>query len=216
VSNTRRQQTKETYHILFDESPDAIKFTKPLIDNINISDFKRYPPDEYLHPYKPSQRYQVNSNDMSSIEPYEIPKPIVIETDISSDQNCQADHNNHPVQDNEILNDDQSEHSNHTNDDQIIDNLPNTEYIQISKHLSFPNVKDTFVPNVVLVISSKIPTSIPSMASPVPQDRWFLDKHIELVNIIGDSGVGMLTRAMAKELSAASAHECLFVDFRRT
>ncbi|GKB41895.1 hypothetical protein Tco_0886837 [Tanacetum coccineum] len=28
-----------------------------------------------------------------------------------------------------------------------------------------------------------------------------------------DPGAGMLTRAMAKELSAASAHECLFVDF---
>ncbi|GJZ96612.1 hypothetical protein Tco_0668946 [Tanacetum coccineum] len=26
-------------------------------------------------------------------------------------------------------------------------------------------------------------------------------------------GAGMLTRAMAKELSAASAHECLFIDF---
>ncbi|GKF40239.1 retrovirus-related pol polyprotein from transposon TNT 1-94, partial [Tanacetum coccineum] len=39
------------------------------------------------------------------------------------------------------------------------------------------------------------------------------DKHIEMVNIIGDPGAGMLTRAMTKELSAASAHECLFVDF---
>ncbi|GKF01921.1 retrovirus-related pol polyprotein from transposon TNT 1-94, partial [Tanacetum coccineum] len=38
-------------------------------------------------------------------------------------------------------------------------------------------------------------------------------KHIDLVNIIGDLGARMLTRAMAKELSAASAHECLFVDF---
>ncbi|GJS67866.1 hypothetical protein Tco_0682431 [Tanacetum coccineum] len=51
------------------------------------------------------------------------------------------------------------------------------------------------------------------MASLAPQDRWSKDKHIELVNIIGNPGAGMLTRAMAKELSAASAHECLFVDF---
>ncbi|GKE98048.1 retrovirus-related pol polyprotein from transposon TNT 1-94, partial [Tanacetum coccineum] len=28
-----------------------------------------------------------------------------------------------------------------------------------------------------------------------------------------DLGAGMLTRAMAKEISVASAHECLFVDF---
>ncbi|GJR90143.1 retrovirus-related pol polyprotein from transposon TNT 1-94 [Tanacetum coccineum] len=37
VFNTRRQQTKETYHIIFDESPDAIKFSKPSVDNINIA-----------------------------------------------------------------------------------------------------------------------------------------------------------------------------------
>nr|GEW49509.1 retrovirus-related Pol polyprotein from transposon TNT 1-94 [Tanacetum cinerariifolium] len=43
--------------------------------------------------------------------------------------------------------------------------------------------------------------------------RYIWDKHIELVNIIGDLRAGMLTRAMARELSATSAHACLFVDF---
>nr|GEX04486.1 retrovirus-related Pol polyprotein from transposon TNT 1-94 [Tanacetum cinerariifolium] len=47
VFNIRRQQTKETYHITFNESLDAIKFIKPSIDNINIAKSKRYPPDEY-------------------------------------------------------------------------------------------------------------------------------------------------------------------------
>ncbi|GKD98870.1 hypothetical protein Tco_1382767 [Tanacetum coccineum] len=51
------------------------------------------------------------------------------------------------------------------------------------------------------------------MVTPAPQDRWSQDKHIELVNIIGNPRAGMLTRAMAKQLSAASAYECLFVDF---
>ncbi|GKC91017.1 hypothetical protein Tco_1151666 [Tanacetum coccineum] len=51
------------------------------------------------------------------------------------------------------------------------------------------------------------------MASPAPQDKWSQDKHIELVSIIGNPGARMLTRVMAKELSAALAHECLFVDF---
>ncbi|GJZ68075.1 retrovirus-related pol polyprotein from transposon TNT 1-94 [Tanacetum coccineum] len=71
VFNTRRQQTKETYHITSDESPKAIKFSKPSVDNINIVESERYPPDEYLYPYEPSQRYQTNSNDVSFIEPYE-------------------------------------------------------------------------------------------------------------------------------------------------
>nr|GEU96341.1 uncharacterized mitochondrial protein AtMg00810-like [Tanacetum cinerariifolium] len=51
------------------------------------------------------------------------------------------------------------------------------------------------------------------MVTLAPQDRWSQDKHIKLVNIIGNPRAGMLTRAMAKQLSAASAHECLFVDF---
>nr|GEU99873.1 hypothetical protein [Tanacetum cinerariifolium] len=51
------------------------------------------------------------------------------------------------------------------------------------------------------------------MVSLAPQDKWSQDKHIELVYIIGDPGAGMLTRVMAKELSVASAHEYLFVEF---
>nr|GEX36202.1 hypothetical protein [Tanacetum cinerariifolium] len=51
------------------------------------------------------------------------------------------------------------------------------------------------------------------MVTPAPQDRWSQDKHIELVNIIGNLRAGILTRAMVKLLSAALAHECLFVDF---
>nr|GEV40576.1 retrovirus-related Pol polyprotein from transposon TNT 1-94 [Tanacetum cinerariifolium] len=45
------------------------------------------------------------------------------------------------------------------------------------------------------------------------QDRWSRDQHVELMNIIGDLREGMLTRSMAAKLTAASASECLFVDF---
>ncbi|GJT11200.1 hypothetical protein Tco_0858242 [Tanacetum coccineum] len=50
---------------------------------------------------------------------------------VSSDQNGQTDQNDQSVQNGEILNDDHSKHSNHTNDEQIIDNLPKTKDIQI-------------------------------------------------------------------------------------
>ncbi|GJR50811.1 retrovirus-related pol polyprotein from transposon TNT 1-94 [Tanacetum coccineum] len=143
VFNTRRQQIKETYHITFDESPKAIKFSKPSVDNINIAETERYPPDEYLHPYEPSQRDQTNRNDVSFMEPYECPEPAVLETEVSSYQNGHIDQNDQSVQNDEILNDDHSEHSNHTNDEQIIDKLPNTEDIQIFEHLSSPCVEDT-------------------------------------------------------------------------
>nr|GEW02283.1 seed maturation protein [Tanacetum cinerariifolium] len=158
VFNTRRQQTEETYHITFDEIPEAIKFLKPSVDNINIAKSERYPPDKYLHPYEPSQRYQTNINDVSFIEPYECPEPVVLETEVLSDQN-----------------------------------------------------EDTLAENTTSILSS--PLHVPSMVTPSPQDKWSQDKHIELVNIIGNLRAGMLTRAMAKQLSVASAHECLFVDF---
>nr|GEX90436.1 retrovirus-related Pol polyprotein from transposon TNT 1-94 [Tanacetum cinerariifolium] len=68
------------------------------------------------------------------------------------------------------------------------------------------SVQDTFsIPN--------LPLPIPSVVTPAPQDRWSEDKHIELVNIIRNPEDRMLTRAMAKQLSAASTHECLFIDF---
>nr|GEW97225.1 retrovirus-related Pol polyprotein from transposon TNT 1-94 [Tanacetum cinerariifolium] len=44
----------------------AMMLSKPSVDNINIAKNKRYPPDEYLHPYEPSQKYQTNSNDVGS------------------------------------------------------------------------------------------------------------------------------------------------------
>ncbi|GJS60435.1 retrovirus-related pol polyprotein from transposon TNT 1-94 [Tanacetum coccineum] len=143
VFNTRRKQTEEIYHITFDKSLEAIKFSKPSIDNINVAELERYLHDEYLHPYEPSQRYQTNNNNVYFIEPYECPEPVVLETEISSDQNGQIDQNDQSVQNDKILNDDHSEHSNHTNYEQIIDNILNTEDIQISEHLSSPNAEDT-------------------------------------------------------------------------
>ncbi|GJS05874.1 retrovirus-related pol polyprotein from transposon TNT 1-94 [Tanacetum coccineum] len=199
IFNTRRQQTEETYHITFDESIDAIKFTKPLVDNITIAESKIYPPDEYLHPYEPSQRYQVNSNEISFIEPYEEPEPVVLETNVSLDKNDHTDQNDHSAQVDEILDDDQPGHSNHNNDETIIENLPSTEDVQTSEPLS-SLAEDDLVSN-----TNPIPTnpslSIPSMASPTPQDKWSQDKHIELVNIIGNPGARMLTRVVAKELT---------------
>ncbi|GJV64545.1 retrovirus-related pol polyprotein from transposon TNT 1-94 [Tanacetum coccineum] len=50
-----------------------------------------------------------------------------------------------------------------------------------------------------------------------PQDnvlnRWSRDKHIELVNIIGEPLAGITTRSRIRDSDAASAHECLYVNF---
>ncbi|GKC74011.1 retrovirus-related pol polyprotein from transposon TNT 1-94, partial [Tanacetum coccineum] len=202
--NTRKQQTEETYHIAFDESIYAIKFSKPSVDNINIAESERYLPDEYIHHYETSQKYQVNRNEVSFIDPYERPE-VVLETEAPSNQNDQND------QENDIPNDNPPEYSNQNNDSPIIENIINAKAVQDFKPTSSP-IEDASAQNTIPIpnISS---SSIPSTISLVAQDRWSQDKHIELVNIIGDPGAGILTQAMTKTLCVASAHECLFVDF---
>ncbi|GKD07344.1 hypothetical protein Tco_1187029, partial [Tanacetum coccineum] len=55
------------------------------------------------------------------------------------------------------------------------------------------------------------------LESAEPQDnvlnRWSRDKYIELVNIIGEPLAGITTRSRIKDSDAASAHECLYVNF---
>ncbi|GJT69829.1 hypothetical protein Tco_1029115 [Tanacetum coccineum] len=115
-------------------------------------------------------KYQTNRNDVSFIEPYECPEPVVLESEVSSDQNGQTDQNDQSVQNDEILNDDHSEHSNHTNDEQIIDNLINTEDIQIFKHSSSLREEDTLVQNTIP--NPNPPLAIPLVDTPAPQDKW--------------------------------------------
>ncbi|GJV00498.1 hypothetical protein Tco_1329768 [Tanacetum coccineum] len=47
VFNTRRQKVKETYHVTFNESMEAIRFTNTPEDEIGINDSFRYPSDEW-------------------------------------------------------------------------------------------------------------------------------------------------------------------------
>ncbi|GJR31238.1 retrovirus-related pol polyprotein from transposon TNT 1-94 [Tanacetum coccineum] len=61
-----------------------------------------------------------------------------------------------------------------------------------------------------LVIS---PSTEVILQNPAPQDRWSGEKHIELVNIIGEPLVGITTRSRIRDSDAASAHECLYVNF---
>ncbi|GKA66798.1 retrovirus-related pol polyprotein from transposon TNT 1-94, partial [Tanacetum coccineum] len=62
VFNTRRQQVEKTYHVTFDESMEAIRFTNTSVDEIGIDDSFRYPPDKFLQEDDPSRQYQVDSD----------------------------------------------------------------------------------------------------------------------------------------------------------
>ncbi|GJR40359.1 retrovirus-related pol polyprotein from transposon TNT 1-94 [Tanacetum coccineum] len=68
-------------------------------------------------------------------------------------------------------------------------------------------------PSVPEVPQSQIIHHASTSSHPVPQDRWSRDQLFKLINIIGELTKGMLTRSMATKLTAASASECLYVDF---
>ncbi|GKE43217.1 retrovirus-related pol polyprotein from transposon TNT 1-94, partial [Tanacetum coccineum] len=72
------------------------------------------------------------------------------------------------------------------------------------------SIIESLVPDVP---QSHISNQASTSSHPVPQDRWSRDQHIELLNIIGDPGEGMLTRSTAAKLIAASTRECQFTDF---
>ncbi|GKG31965.1 hypothetical protein Tco_0426915, partial [Tanacetum coccineum] len=75
------------------------------------------------------------------------------------------------------------------------------------------NVKDEQIITQTPKIPSGTNTKEPSGNNTDVSDRWSREQHIELVNIIGDPGEGMLTRSMEAKLTAASANEYLFADF---
>nr|GEV64845.1 retrovirus-related Pol polyprotein from transposon TNT 1-94 [Tanacetum cinerariifolium] len=70
IYNTRRQQIKKTYHVTFDESMKAIRFTNTLVDKIGIYDSSRYPPDEFLYEDDPSRQYQVDFDILYYVIPH--------------------------------------------------------------------------------------------------------------------------------------------------
>ncbi|GJZ93748.1 hypothetical protein Tco_0665951 [Tanacetum coccineum] len=51
------------------------------------------------------------------------------------------------------------------------------------------------------------------LQTPVPQERWSREKHIKLVNIIGEPLTDITTRSRIRDSDAASAFKCLYVNF---
>ncbi|GJR93936.1 retrovirus-related pol polyprotein from transposon TNT 1-94 [Tanacetum coccineum] len=66
---------------------------------------------------------------------------------------------------------------------------------------------------VTHVPQSQISNQASTSSHSGPHDKWLKDQHIELVNIIGNPGEGMLIRSMDAKLTTVSASECLFADF---
>nr|GEV66894.1 hypothetical protein [Tanacetum cinerariifolium] len=187
VFNTRRQQIEETYHVTFDESMEAIRFTYTLEDEIGIDDSSRYPPDEFVHEDDPSSQYQ-------SLEVIAINKP-----DIPHTKDTQGP--------SDLINTKETHEQNVQNDQMITQptDVPLGNNNEVSG-----SITKSLVPDVT---QNRISNQASTSSHLFPQDRLSRDQQIKLVNIIGDPGEGMLTRIMATKLTATSASECLFANF---
>jgi hypothetical protein len=75
VFNTRRQQTEETFHVTFDESTKAVRFSNSSVEEIGIDDSSRYPPDEYHPENNLSTQYQADADILYFIDPHNLPQP---------------------------------------------------------------------------------------------------------------------------------------------
>ncbi|GJR94861.1 retrovirus-related pol polyprotein from transposon TNT 1-94 [Tanacetum coccineum] len=186
VFNTRRQQIKETYHVTFDKSMEAIRMTH--LDNIN----------QILIFHITSFLMVVHSLNLSKKK--HVPKVIAPnEPDVPHTEDAEGPPDQINIE---------GTHEQNVQDKQIITQSTKGPSGQNTKVLV--SIIESLVPDVP---QSHISNQASTSSHPAPQDRWLKDQHIVLMNIIGDPGEGMLTRSMAAKLTAASASECLFTDF---
>ncbi|GJY25241.1 retrovirus-related pol polyprotein from transposon TNT 1-94 [Tanacetum coccineum] len=85
---------------------------------------------------------------------------------------------------------------------------------ELTQENHVPEVIALNEPDTPLIEDTKGPPDlINTKGTHEKNNRWSKYQHIELVNIIGDPGEGMLTRSMAAKLTTISVSECLFADF---
>nr|GEW44955.1 hypothetical protein [Tanacetum cinerariifolium] len=101
----------------------------------------------------------------------------------------------------------------------IVDDHPASNELDQPK--SYENLESVEIQDNIInePISDVQPTPILSPSAEgifqphVPQDRRSREKHIELVNIIGEPLIGITTRSRVRDSEAASVQECLYVNF---
>ncbi|GJY95575.1 retrovirus-related pol polyprotein from transposon TNT 1-94 [Tanacetum coccineum] len=211
VFKTRRKQVEETYHVTFDESMEAIRFTNTSVDDIGIDDSSRYPPDKFFHEDDPSRQYQANSDISYYITPLNHSLTELTQTKDVLEVITPNKQTNPHTEDVEgppnLINTEGTQEQ--TVQNEQINSQPTEEPSRNNTETSLPTIE----PSVPEVTQSQITDHASTSSHPTPQDTWSRDQHIKLVNIIGEPTKGMLTRSMVVKLTAASASECLFVDF---
>ncbi|GJY88049.1 retrovirus-related pol polyprotein from transposon TNT 1-94 [Tanacetum coccineum] len=195
VFNIRRQEMEETVHVTFSEDDEAISQSSTEGDAINFNENRSFPDDEFLEPRSEVTQCPGNTEYFPYIPAYEnttpSESPILQVSVTSKDPPEFTEADNHPA-----LNEpDQTESADHFEPVEPQNNV-------IIEPISDVQPSPTIPPSAEVILQT-----------PVPQDRWSREKHIELVNIIGEPLAGITTRSRIRDSDAASAFECLYVNF---
>ncbi|GJR08159.1 retrovirus-related pol polyprotein from transposon TNT 1-94 [Tanacetum coccineum] len=195
VFNIRRQEMEETVHVTFSEDDEAISQTSTEGDAINFNENRSFLDDEFIVPRTKDIQCSVNIEYFPYVFAYE---------NITSDVL--------PTLQNSITYEEPFEFT-------IADDLP---AIYEPGHDELADILESAAPQDDVLsesISNDQPAPIISPSAevipqiPVPRDRWSREKHIELVNIIGEPLAGITTKSGIKDSDAASASVCLYVNF---
>ncbi|GJZ24009.1 retrovirus-related pol polyprotein from transposon TNT 1-94 [Tanacetum coccineum] len=195
VFNIRRQEMEEIVHVTFSEDDEAISQSSTKGDAINFNENKSFPDDEFLEPMSEVTQYPDNTEYFPYIPAFEnttpSESPILQESVISEDHPEFTEADNHLT-----LNEpDQAESADLLKSAEPQNNV-------IIEPISDVQSSPTISPSAEVILQT-----------PVPQDRRSREKHIELVNIIGEPLAGITTRSRIKDSDAALASECLYVNF---
>nr|GEV54943.1 retrovirus-related Pol polyprotein from transposon TNT 1-94 [Tanacetum cinerariifolium] len=195
VFNIKRQEMEEIVHVTFSEDDEVISQTNTKGDAINFNENRSFPDDEFIKPRPKNTQCSVNIEYFPYVYAYENITSSVLPTlqnSVTSKEPLEftiadgppADHEPAYVESAEIL------ESVKPQDNVISESISNDQ------------------PALVISPSAKV-----ILQNHVLQDRWSREKHIELVNIIGELLVGITTRSRNRDSDVASAHECLYANF---
>nr|GEW42468.1 retrovirus-related Pol polyprotein from transposon TNT 1-94 [Tanacetum cinerariifolium] len=164
-------------------------------DAINFNENRSFPDDEFLEPRSEVTQCPGNTKYFPYILAYEnttpFESPILQLSVILKDPFEFTEADNHPA----LTEPDQTE---------LADLFEPTEPQNnvIIKPINNVQPSTTISPSAEVILQT-----------PVPQYRWSREKHIELVNIIGEPLAGITTRGRIKDSDPALASECLYVNF---
>nr|GEW17016.1 retrovirus-related Pol polyprotein from transposon TNT 1-94 [Tanacetum cinerariifolium] len=221
VFNIKRQEMKETYHVTFIEDDEVISQSSIESDAINFNEIRIFPDDEFQEPKRKPNQESGNNKHLPYVPAYDplssnnisIPECLNSAECLKSESflmmNSKSQRGNQ-IKNLDFVSPEDHAETSKTNNDQVLSEPNQHESGENLKHAEF----QTSILNKQTTGASPTPLTLSKTTNSfVPQDRWSRDKHRELVNIIGEPLDGVTTRSKIRDSKAASAHECLYVNF---